>query len=110
MRRIFGTAGAAMIVCAAAACVGPRKTLAQQAADHELADRVEAALGADQMLYARHVTVRADNGVVTLDGYVWTPEELDAAKRDARRVSGVTGVVDRIEVDRGGMTNSPVAR
>jgi len=110
MRRIGGMAAAAVILGGAAACVGARKTDAERAADSDTADRVQAAFAADKMLYSRHITVRTDNGVVTLGGYVWTPEELQAARQDALQVSGVAKVVNRIEVDRGAVSNSAVTR
>jgi len=109
-RRIFSMAVVAVIACGAAACVGARKTDSERAADNDTAARVQAALAADKLLYARHVTVRADGGVVTLSGYTWTPEELLAATADAEQVSGVTKVVNRIEVDRGAVTDSAVTR
>ncbi len=102
---------AAVVVCAVVACAtGPRKTPEQRQADSETADRVQLALNSDRVLYARHITVRADGGVVTLGGYVWTPEELVQAKDDARGVPGVTKVVDRMEVDRGAVSDSAVTR
>lgn len=110
MRRIFNTAVVAVIVCGAAACVAPRKTDAERAADNDTVARVQEAFAADTVLYSRHITVRADNGVVTLGGYAWTPEELLAAKQDAEQVSGVAKVVNRIEVDRGAISDSAVTR
>jgi osmotically-inducible protein OsmY len=111
MNRILQTALAALLVCGAVACaMGPRKTEAQRLADTAAVDRVQAALSADQVLYARHITIRADNVVVTLGGYVWTPEELIEARRDAQSVPGVAKVVDRIEIDRGAISDSPVTR
>jgi osmotically-inducible protein OsmY len=98
VKRIYVTAVVAVIVCGAAACMGPRKSDADLAADSDTTARVQAAFAADKVLYARHITVRADNGVVTLGGYAWTPEELLSAKQDAEEVSGVTKVVNRIEV------------
>ena len=109
-RRFFSTVVVAMIACGAAACVGARKTDAERAADNDTAARVQAALAADKVLYSRHITVRADGGVVTLSGYTWTPEELLAAEQDALQVSGVAKVVNRIEVDRGGVSDSQVTR
>jgi osmotically-inducible protein OsmY len=109
--RIVRTVFAAVAVCGAVACaIGPRKTEAERQADSETVDRVQAALNADQVLYARHIIVRADNGVVQLGGYVWTEPELEEAKRVAGLVQGVTKVVDRIEIDRGGISNSSVSR
>jgi osmotically-inducible protein OsmY len=93
------------------ACLsGPPKTQAQRQADKELADQVQTALTSDQNLYARHINVRADEGVVTLGGHVWTPEEMTAAVQIAERVSGVTKVVNRMEVDRGAIQDSGVTR
>ncbi len=109
-KRILSTVVAAALVCGAAACIGPRKSTSQRQADSALVESVQTALSADSMLYSRHITVRADNGVVTLDGYTWTPEELQAAVQDAQQVSGVSKVVNRIEVDRGAISNSSSTR
>jgi osmotically-inducible protein OsmY len=90
--------------------MGPRKSDAERQADSAMVDHVQAALNADQVLYARHITIRADDGVVTLGGYVWTPEELAMARQDAQAVPGVAKIVDRMEVDRGAMSDSQVTR
>jgi hypothetical protein len=108
--RILSTAVAAVIVCSSAACMGPRKTEADRLADKDTAERVLATLMSDNMLYARHINVRADGSVVTLDGYTWTPEEMTAAVQDAQQVAGVTKVVNRMEVDRGAISDSQVTR
>jgi len=109
--RAARTVLAAALACAAVACVmQPPKTAAERAADNELVDRVEASLKADPGLYARHINLRADNGVVTLSGYVWTTEELVKANQDAEAVPGVAKVVNRVEVDRGAITDSSVTR
>lgn len=102
---------AAVVACVAVACAtGPRKTASERQADSETVDRVQAALSGDKNLYSRHIVVRADKGVVQLGGYVWTEPELEEAVRVAGRVDGVTKVVDRIEIDRGGISNSSVSR
>ena len=110
INRILSTAVAAVIVCSSAACMGPRKTEADRLADKDTADRVLATLMSDNMLYARHINVRADGSVVTLDGYTWTPEEMQAAVQDAQQVPGVAKVVNRMEVDRGAISDSQVTR
>jgi osmotically-inducible protein OsmY len=93
------------------ACLsGPPKTAAERQADKDLSDQVLTALTSDKTLYARHINVRADNGVVTLSGHVWTTEELAAAPQIAQSVAGVTKVVNRIEVDRGAIQDSGVTR
>lgn len=111
MNRIVHTGLAVALAFAAAACVmEPPKTAAEREADKDLVDRVEASLKADPGLYARHVNLRADNGVVTMSGYVWTSEELVKAKQDAEGVPGVVKVVNRVEIDRGAITDSSVTR
>jgi osmotically-inducible protein OsmY len=113
MTRMGRGALVAAVACGAAACVtAPHRTPAERQADKDMADRVQLALNSDQVLYARHITILADSGagVVTLGGYVWTPEELNQAKDDARAVSGVTKVIDRMEVDRGAVSDSSVTR
>ena len=111
INRILSAAVAAVIVCGSVACMGgPRKTEADRLADKDTADRVLATLMSDQMLYARHINVRADGSVVTLDGYTWTPEEMQAAVQDAQQVPGVAKVVNRMEVDRGAISDSQVTR
>lgn len=100
----------AAAVCGMAACAGTPRTAEQRADDRNLVEQVQAQFAADPTLYSRHITVRADNGVVTLSGYTWTPEELTAAQDDAERTSGVTKVVNTIEVDRGAVQNSSSTR
>ena len=110
-RRICSGLAIAMLCAAIVACAtGPRKSDAQQRADSETADRVQLALNTDKELFARHITIRADNGVVVLGGYVWTQPELLEAIRIAEQVPGVAKVVDRIEIDRGGISDSAVTR
>jgi osmotically-inducible protein OsmY len=111
INRIVIPAVAAIIVCGSAACAGgARKTESERLADRDTADRVTTTLASDQMLYARHINVRADGNVVTLDGYVWTPEEMQAALQDANQVPGVAKVVNRMQVDRGAVSDSSVTR
>lgn len=98
------------VCCGLAACMTTPKTEAQRQADKELADQVQTALNSDKNLYARHITVRADNGVVTVGGYVWTPEEMTAAVQIAEGVPRVAKVVNRMEVDRGAVQDSAVTR
>ena len=102
---------AVAVLCGVAACAaGPHKTDAQRQADRETAERVEAALNADEALYARHITVHADNGVVRLTGYVWNASDFQTARIIAEGVDGVTGVVIDLELNRNGNDNGPVSR
>ncbi len=110
IQRFSRAAAVAIAMCGIAACASMHKTAEQRADDSSLVEQVQAQFTADPTLYSRHITVRADNGVVTLGGYAWTPEELTAAADDAQRVSGVSKVVNNIEVDRGAVQDSGVAR
>ncbi len=96
MNRVRHVALAVTILCTAVACaMGPPKTAAQRQADKETAERVQAALDDDKLLYAKHITVRADSGVVRLSGYVWDPPDLNEAQSVAERVQGVNGGRER---------------
>jgi osmotically-inducible protein OsmY len=79
---------------------GAQETSRQSPADKQLAQRVYAQLTADRLDYYKHVTVLADNGVVTLGGSVGTTDALNKAKRIAGGVPGVTKVVDQMTLER----------
>jgi hyperosmotically inducible protein len=109
--RISRLAIVAVLVCAVIACAaGPRKSDAERQADANTVSQVQDALNADQELFSRHITVRADDGVVTLGGFAWTQPELEDAIRIAQSVPGVTKVVNTMELDRGGLSDSQVTR
>jgi len=111
MNRVSTWIIAAAALCGAVGCsTGPHRTEAERQADKETADRVLAALSADEELYSRHINVHANSGVVRLSGYVWTQPDLEEAKRVAETVQGVSSVVDDLELERGGLDNSPVSR
>ena len=108
--RLAAITGAAML-CIATACVNaPPRSDAQKQADRETAGRVQAALDADESLYAKHITVRADAGVIHLSGYVWDTGDLDEAATIASLVVGVNKVVNDLELQRNGIDNSGVSR
>lgn len=88
----------------------PHRTEAQKQADKEIADRVDNALQADRLLYAKHISVHVDNGVARLSGYVWESPDLIEAQRIAGNIEGVTGVVNDLELQRNGLGDSPVSR
>jgi osmotically-inducible protein OsmY len=93
----------ALTALAAAACTAqPSRTAAEQAADLALSARVERALNADPKVFARHVDVDAEAGVVHLAGYVWSTEELYAVRRIAANVPGVNRVDSQLELLVGG--------
>ena len=111
MNRLLSMMAFAITVSGLSACIsGPPQTPEQRQSNKELVESVQSALASDQTLYARHITVRADGGVVTLGGYVWTTQELAEVPDIVRSVPGVTNVVNRIEVDRGSVQDSSVTR
>lgn len=87
-------------------CATTARTAEEQAADADVQARVEAALNSDSRVYARHVDVNVDRGVVYLGGYVWSDSELRFVKADAAAVPGVLAVANQIELMRGGMSGT----
>jgi osmotically-inducible protein OsmY len=99
------------VACASSVgCMTSHRTPEQREADREIAAAVSNALNANSQIYARHIDVRAENGVVHLGGYVWSDSDLFTAKRIAAAVPGVKSVVDDMQLERGGSDNSPVSR
>jgi osmotically-inducible protein OsmY len=80
----------------------PPKSPEQERADTATAERVYTALEANPVYYFRDVEVSVDYGVARLSGYVWTTDALYAAQNITRRVPGVTGVQDALELERQG--------
>ena len=109
MKRALCAGFAVALLCGVTACA-TGKTDAQRQTDRETAARVQAALNADKQLYANHITVRADNGVVHLSGYVWDPPDMTEAKMVAELVDGVSEVVNDLELQRNGIDDSGVSR
>jgi osmotically-inducible protein OsmY len=104
--RLERKGGAYAIVASAAvfvACASsPPKSPEQAQADAATAERVSTALEANPIYYFRDVEVDVDYGVARLSGYVWTTDALYAAQDIARRVAGVTGVQNTMELERQG--------
>jgi osmotically-inducible protein OsmY len=69
---------------------------ATRPADAALAARVTAALQQDPFIFADHVSVTAENGVVRLEGVVQDLPDLYAILRHARRLAGKRRVVNEI--------------
>jgi len=93
----------AMVVLGAALCVSAcattdRRSAEQQAADQAIAAQVQAALGADRKIYARHIDVDANDGVAWLTGWVLSADEEEEAVQTSAAVPGVRRVVDGLEV------------
>jgi osmotically-inducible protein OsmY len=66
--------------------------------DRELKISVEAALAWEPNVEEAHIGVAAQDGVVTLSGYVPSCVERWSAEQAVKRVPGVRGVVSKIEV------------
>jgi osmotically-inducible protein OsmY len=107
---LYGGLAIAATFGAIACSTTSHRTAAQRQTDNETAARVSSALNADPAIYARHIEVRAYNGVVHLGGYVWNNSDLFLAQQIAVTVPGVTGVVDDMELERGGSNNSATSR
>ncbi len=107
-----GYAGVALVLaCGVLGCGAfPHRTEAQKQADKETASRVQDALDGDHILYAKHIVVHAEDGVVELSGYVWATEDIYEAQRVAEDTTGVARVVNNLELQRNGMDNSPSSR
>ena len=60
-------------------------------------------LNSDQLNYYPHVTIRVENGVAHLTGYVWNDQALYHAKELATGVPGITAVVDNLQLERDGL-------
>lgn len=95
-------AGLSLVLLAAACASTPPKSAAQIEADRTLANKVESALDSDPEFFFRHVDVEADDGKLSLSGYVWSNDSIVQAKRVASLVSGVTSVSDQLELERAG--------
>jgi osmotically-inducible protein OsmY len=66
--------------------------------DKEIRQQVEEALDWDPQIGMRDIAVAVREGVVTLAGFVLTRSERAQAEADAKRVTGVLGIANDIEV------------
>ena len=67
-------------------------------ADAVLAAKVEQALEKDPYLFAGHINVTAENGVVRVEGIVEDPFDMVQILRLARRIAGKRRVINQIEI------------
>lgn len=70
---------------------------AERPSDAAMTARVTAAIQQNPYIYAEHVTVATENGVVRVGGRVRDLSELFAILRLARRIAGNGRVVDEID-------------
>jgi osmotically-inducible protein OsmY len=109
--RQFLWRGARLLALIAASSVAacstlPSRTPTERSADAAIAAEVESALLADPNIYARHIDVTVDRGVVELSGFVWTNQEYLLARNDAAAVPGVRAVNAQMDLLRGGISGT----
>ena len=66
--------------------------------DREIRNDIEQELLSDTDIDATYVAVNVNDGIASLTGFVCSDAERRAAEAAARRVPGVVGVADEIEV------------
>lgn len=67
--------------------------------DEEIARDVRQALKLDNDVPDERITVKVEEGVVTLTGHVEATLQKQTAEEDARKVKGTRNVLNRIEVE-----------
>ena len=97
------TTGLVLAGCAShrdnAASAGESRSVGQFTSDAALTAKVRTALAQDAGLgTATDINVQSFNGVVQLNGFVKTQEQIRAAADAAGRVSGVTRVDNNLQV------------
>ena len=93
----------ATAVLAAACATDPPNSFEQRQSDMHAMDEFYSKLNADQNYYYPHVTIRVEDGVARLSGYVWNAQALYRAEDIATRVPGITKVVNNLELERDGV-------
>jgi osmotically-inducible protein OsmY len=88
----------AIAVCALGVGVASSSWAASRATDDDIAFWVKNALRQDQRVDASEITVSTSDGIVTLDGTVDTLAAKEFADRETKKINGVLGVVNQIEV------------
>jgi osmotically-inducible protein OsmY len=106
INRLKLIAGVSVSLLTVACASTPPESLAEVKADRALADKVQSAIDSDPEFFFQHVDVQAENGTVSLSGYVWSDPAIVRAERIARQVPGVTSVSDQLELERNGSNGS----
>jgi osmotically-inducible protein OsmY len=75
----------------------------RQAADEQVTRQVEQTLTNDPWIFADHITITTQNGVVRLEGIVGDTGELFRILRLARKIPGARRVISELEI----MHNDP---
>lgn len=85
----------------------PPRTPAQIETNHRLEEAVRETLEKSPDIYAEHVDIEVDGGVVTLSGPMADDHELIETLRIARTVPGVTKVLNSLDIDMDGRGKGP---
>ena len=92
----------ALTVSTGYAFASPSGPETDRQADRVITQQVCDALAADPIHYFRHVDVYVRDGVATLSGFVWEPQDIYRARELTARVPGVVRVVNQMELNRFG--------
>ncbi|MHB8354078.1 MAG: BON domain-containing protein [Burkholderiales bacterium] len=88
----------ALVVLMSACATNPPRTSAELETDKKLELAVTQKLADDPNVFAPHIQVSANRGVVTLSGMVFDGNEIYEAGRVAQLVPGVASVRNQIEM------------
>ncbi len=78
--------------------------------DAKISSDIQGKFSQDSGLSSKQLTVQANNGVVTLAGYVDNDAQREAAARQAASVEGVKEVVNNLQVGTAKSTPAPAAK
>lgn len=95
MKKVIGSIALSILMTAAIGCSNWNKMTPKPLDNSTIETEIRKNMAADGIT-GMHIDV--NNGVVTLTGYVTSTTQRDQAIQDARKVNGVTTVVNRISV------------
>ena len=97
---LLGAAGSCLAQAAAEKANAAREEVVIRAnrADTQVTQEVQKTLSESPMVFAKHVTVTTENGVVRIEGMVQDTGELFRILDLARKVPGAKRVVDAMQV------------
>jgi osmotically-inducible protein OsmY len=87
-----------VFLMAACAATSTRKSTGQVIDDTVIASKVKAYLVGDSVVKARQIDVEVYKGVVTLNGFVDSQEQIDRAVDISQGVEGVKDVISHLEL------------
>src|SRR5262244_1531721 len=99
LKKLKMWAAAAFVLFALTGCQAMTgKTAGENVDDAAITARVKTALTADKVSNLTRVDVDTNNAVVSLSGVVETPDQKAHAEDVARRISGVRGVNNNLQI------------